>query len=133
MDPLPDDELVRRLKAARELRGIDQNTLGLLFKEDGLGKMDPGRIERGEMKMQRAHRDAFCRHLGLPERWLTEPDIDVIVGLRPPARLTPGDARDLMTQLLADLDRADLQDQQGTRSQQADTGHPPAAEGGAGA
>jgi hypothetical protein len=46
----PEDVSVR-MKAARELRGLSQSALGLLFEEDGLGKTDPGRIERMDPKV----------------------------------------------------------------------------------
>lgn len=79
------DEIKRRMEAARILRGIGQSDLGLLFEEDGLGKSDPGRIERGQMPLDRARREAACRHLGVPERWFTAETVDEIVGLTPPS------------------------------------------------
>lgn len=75
------EELRRRIVAARELRGITQTDLGALFEQDGLGKHDPGRIERGTMPMQRAHREAFIRHLRVPDAWFTEDDVDVLLGV----------------------------------------------------
>lgn len=72
---LAPDELGRRIKAARLLRNIGQGELGYLFKADGLGLGDPGRIERNELAMQRVHLDAFIRHLQMPEWWFTVPVI----------------------------------------------------------
>jgi hypothetical protein len=74
------DEIARRIKAARQLRGIKQAELGLLLAQDGLGQEDVGRIEREEMQMSRSQRDAITRHLRLPERWLTSESVDEIVG-----------------------------------------------------
>lgn len=71
--------LKQRIEAARTLRGITQTALDGLFDADGLGK-SAGRIERGALEMQRAHRDAFCRHLKVPARWFNSPDVDEIVG-----------------------------------------------------
>lgn len=103
---LSDDELRRRLIAARTLRGLTQTDLGELLKQDGLGKHDPGRIERGGLTMQRAHREAFAHHLGVPTTWFTEPDVDVIVGLAPRPEISPGTLRGILEQALAEIDRA---------------------------
>lgn len=82
---LTHDEFKRRATAARVLRGYTQDALGELFKEDGLGKHDPGRIERGDLAMQRIHMDAFKRHLRMPEEWWEEADIDQVLGVSRPA------------------------------------------------
>ena len=81
------EELKRRIEAARTLRGLKQTELAALLAEDGLGKSDLGRIERGDMTMQRIHRDAIARHLGVPDEWLTEPDVDTIVRPASPTQL----------------------------------------------
>lgn len=81
---LSPDEISRRLKAARELRQISQKEMGELFEGDGLNKSDPGRIERMDVAMRRSHRDAFVRHLRVPERWLTSNSLDELVGLVEP-------------------------------------------------
>jgi transcriptional regulator with XRE-family HTH domain len=75
-------ELKRRIEAARTLRKVSQEDLNKLFARDGIDKLAAGRVERGEIDMQRVHLDAFVRHLRVPERWFTEPDVDIIVGLR---------------------------------------------------
>lgn len=128
---LSDDELRRRLIAGRNLRGYTQQELAAILVRDGLGKHDLGRIERGTMAMQRIHRDAFARHLRLPERWFTEPDVDIIVGLRQP--LEAGATRVLLERLLADLDQAETQAPPGTLPRPGGEGHPQANEGGGGA
>ena len=88
---LETEELKRRIEAARILRGLSQAELAERLHADGLGKYDLGRIERGTMPMRRVHRDAIARHLGIPDYWLTEPDVDIVVGLRPTDR-PPGHA-----------------------------------------
>lgn len=76
------DEIARRIRAARELRGLSQDGLGKLVAADGLGIHDVGRIERGEVTMTRVHRDALIRHLRVPERWFTAENVDEIVGVQ---------------------------------------------------
>lgn len=80
---LSDEQIQRRIKAVRILRGMSQTTLGELLATDGLGKHDVGRIERGVLTMQRAHRESICRHLRIPEAWLTNPDLDALLGFTP--------------------------------------------------
>ncbi len=62
---------------------MDQSDLADLVHEDGLGKYDVGRIERGKMTMQAIHRRSLAHHLRVPESWFTDPDLDVVVGLEP--------------------------------------------------
>lgn len=118
------EELTRRIKAARLLRGIEQTELAEKLTADGLGKHDLGRIERGDMTMQRVHRDAIARHLGVPERWLTDPDVDLIVGLRDPAAgdLDPASLRGLLEQALERIDQVDAQAVPGAKKAPADRG-----------
>ncbi len=71
------------MEAARILRGIDQRQLGELFAADGLGKSDPGRIERGQIPLDNARLAAACRHLRVPESWFTAESVDDVVGLTP--------------------------------------------------
>lgn len=80
-------QIAARIKAARELRGMSQDQLGQRFDDDGLNKTDPGRIERMDpnVPFRRAHLDAMCRHLRVPERWFTAADVDEIVGYGTPA------------------------------------------------
>jgi hypothetical protein len=123
------EELARRIRAARELRGIEQTELGLLLAKDGLGKHDAGRIERGVMTMQTVHRISMSRHLRVPEEWFTEPDVDIIVGLRPSGLPTEADAA-LLEQVLRAAVQALRQEQE---PETRDTGGPdhPAPEAGA--
>ncbi len=48
--------------------------LAELLTQDGLGKYDVGRIERGKMVMQAIHRRSLAHHLRVPESWFTDPD-----------------------------------------------------------
>jgi transcriptional regulator with XRE-family HTH domain len=77
--PLPQEELKRRIEAARILRKLSQKDLNKRFEEDGLGKGTAGRVERGELDFRRAHRDAFVRHLGVDARWFTEHSVDAVL------------------------------------------------------
>lgn len=77
------EDLVRRMEAARILRGITRRQLGELFKLDGLGVQDPERLVRHEIEFERTHMRAACEHLRVPERWFTAEDVDEIVGLTP--------------------------------------------------
>jgi hypothetical protein len=70
---------------------MTQGDLGKLFKEDGLHKHDPGRIVRGTKEMQKAHMDAFKRHLRMPDAWWEEADLDALLGVATPR---PGDGED---------------------------------------
>ena len=80
MPPGP-EEISRRIKAARELRGIEQTELSEQLAADGLGKSEAGRIERGDLPLTRVRREALMRRLGVPERWFTSDSVDEIVGL----------------------------------------------------
>lgn len=124
------DALKQRIEAARILRGVSQTELQRRFEADGLDKYAAGRVERGEIDMQRVHRDAFCRHLGVPERWFSEPDVDVIVGLTPGRRLSPGELRADLELLLADLDRDAGQGAPGSTRSSRDEDRPSPAAGG---
>lgn len=72
---LPTEELKRRIDAARTLRGLKQSELAALLEEDGLGKHDAGRLERGELDLRRVHLDALTRQLRMPEWWFTASEI----------------------------------------------------------
>jgi transcriptional regulator with XRE-family HTH domain len=102
--------LKQRIEAARILRGVSQATLNGLFEKDGLDKTEAGRIERGKVDLTRAALEAFCRHLRVPQRWFTEPDVDYLVGLRPypGAPLSPEQRAAIQhaAQLIADSSRA---------------------------
>jgi transcriptional regulator with XRE-family HTH domain len=65
-------ELKRRMEAARILRGFDQVDLGRLLHEEGFGKLDAGRLERGAIPLTRAHRRALAMILEVPESWFTD-------------------------------------------------------------
>jgi transcriptional regulator with XRE-family HTH domain len=79
---LNEDQVRRRLRAARELTGMSREELGDLLAEDGFGRHDVAALERekGESAKARtvpltpARRASLARHLGVPEAWFTEPD-----------------------------------------------------------
>lgn len=76
--PLGPEEIVRRIRAARHLAGLDQKELGRLMKEDNFGAEDIGRIERREPDAPPfgpGRRAAVARHTGVPEAWFTEVDV----------------------------------------------------------
>lgn len=74
--------LRRRLVAARHLRGWDQVALNAAGHEWGLGKGESARVERGTVAWRAKHTRAFVEILVVPERWFTEPDDDVLLGLQ---------------------------------------------------
>lgn len=78
--PLSNEEIARRMKAARQLRGMSQQELNDLFAEDGLEKNEAGRLERGDLALTANRRYALVRHLRVPERWFTSESVDEIVG-----------------------------------------------------
>lgn len=84
---LSDEELRRRLVAARELRGLTQKDLDRLGAQDGLGKLEAGRVERGTIEFRRKHIDVFARHLRVSDAWFEEPDVDRLLGFSDAARV----------------------------------------------
>lgn len=73
------EELGRRLKALRELRGISQVEFGELLAAEGFGKHDIGRVERGGMSMQGALRREAARLLRVPEDVFLADDVDSVL------------------------------------------------------
>lgn len=73
---LPPEELRRRIDAARTLKGLRQSDLAQLLVEDGHGKHDVGRLERGDIPLSRALKHSLAEHLGVPEEWFTADSID---------------------------------------------------------
>jgi transcriptional regulator with XRE-family HTH domain len=74
---LPPDELKRRIDAFRTLKGLRQVDLAELLVADGFGKQDVGRLERGDVPLTRARRRSLAEHLGVPERWLVDEELDL--------------------------------------------------------
>lgn len=79
---LAPDEVGRRIRAARELNGLDQTDLAALLVEQGLGKTDAGRLERGDLVMQSVHRSALARALSVPEGWFVLAQDELLGGIR---------------------------------------------------
>lgn len=76
---LAPDELKRRIDAARTLRGLRQVDIAALVESDGHGKHDVGRLERGDVHLTPSLRRSLAHHLGVPETWFTEPDMDQVL------------------------------------------------------
>lgn len=95
------DDLVRRMEAARILRGISRRQLGELFKLDGLGVQDPERLARGEIDFERKHLLAACDRLRVPERWFTAETVDEVVGISNEATLAANVAAQVLAALQA--------------------------------
>lgn len=127
------DELARRIEAARVLRGLSQADVNERFEKLGAGKQTAGRVERGNKPFEEMHEMLFARVLNVPVRWFTEPDVDVIIGLKPPAVLTPGELAEILARLQAGHDQATGQSPLGTQTPRADGGRPPGGPGGNGA
>jgi hypothetical protein len=83
---LSPEELKRRIFAARVLRGLRQVDLQASLAEDGLGKRELGRIERGSLPLNRVRRETLARALRVPEIWFTSESVDEIVGTATPLR-----------------------------------------------
>jgi len=75
---LDDAEIRRRLKSAREFRGMTQVRLAELVAADGLDKHTLGKVERGKMTLLPAYRRAAALHLRVPEPWFTEPNVELM-------------------------------------------------------
>lgn len=104
--PLSRQEVVRRLVAARELRGVHQDELGRLFRLDGLGSSNPREIERGNIPMRAKHIAAAARHLRVPEEWFTADDVtDLMLPPVPAAAPAPAEpvGRDLALERVAQV------------------------------
>lgn len=75
---LKDEELRHRLVAARELIGLDQRQMGAKLDEQGLGRTDAMRLERGRIAFTPAHLSAYTRITGLPSQWFTIGDVSAL-------------------------------------------------------
>lgn len=103
------EELKRRIDAARTIRGLRQVDLAELLEADGHGKHDVGRLERGDLPLTRALRRSLAEHLKVPERWFTDPDLD-LTAEDPDLDLTAEDADVGGTDLIAEEFRDQLRD-----------------------
>lgn len=95
LDP---ETLRNRMVAGRYLRGLTQAELSKKFAEYGLGKHDVGRIERGELTMQKSHRAALQELLQLPAAWFLDEDVDALI-----ASDRQPDTREVVRDVLAEL------------------------------
>jgi len=108
-------ELTRRIKAARELRNVTQAQLADKFVEDGLDRSVLGKMERydPDFPLVRSRLDSLVRHLGVPRRWFTSADTDLVVGLVPVEGMPPDQREALRTALQLLEDAARRRDQEG--------------------
>lgn len=75
--PLKPDEIKRRIQGARILRDMDQKELDRLGVEEGYGKGEMSRVERGEIEYRAGkHLDVLCRILRVPRWWFTVDELD---------------------------------------------------------
>lgn len=77
------EQVKRRIEAARVLRGMTQVEMDQAGAAQGLGRQELSRIERGALPLGAAQRRTLCDILRVPERWFTDEDVDVVVGLTP--------------------------------------------------
>lgn len=129
---LTPDVWKQRIVAARTLRGISQAEMDRLGHEDGLGKGELSRLERGEFnRITPAQRRTLSYILRVPEAWFTDEDVDAIVGYSEPDDFrTLAAVREFLPEL-AEVALALRQEREASASAGGDTGrHRP---GGAGA
>lgn len=106
--PLPQEEIKRRINAARIIRGMSQAEFDALGAADGFGKGEMSRVERGELAFREGkHLAAMSRYLGVPAWWFTAEAIDLSTGpdQDPPESTVEQHLASLTEQIAAD--RAD--------------------------
>jgi hypothetical protein len=95
------DDMARRLRAARVLRGegFDSNGPGrypygplgeAVQRECGKGLADPAAFEHRRKDSTPAARRALYSALGMPPGWFDEPDLDKVLGISPAWTGAPG-------------------------------------------
>ncbi len=77
---LAQDELRRRLVAARVLRGLSQEEISEAGATLGLGKHELARAERGNIKLTHSRLTSAAEILGLPAQWFTAATVDHLLG-----------------------------------------------------
>ena len=78
---LGQEELRRRIRAARILANISQAEMNQAGEERGLRKHALGAAERGDIEARHVHLAMLCEILGVPMSWFTEPR-EIIVAQR---------------------------------------------------
>lgn len=94
----------RRIKAAREAIGLDQEDVGSRFVSYGFGKHDVGKIERMDPtapQLTQGRIDALVKITGFPPEWFTEPDLQAVFN-----KAGPTEVDQLRAEWKADLVRA---------------------------
>lgn len=131
---LPEEDAKRRIAAARLLRNLSQKKLDELGADDGLGRQELSRTERGELPLTRVRREVLARHLRLPAEWFLAAEIDALI--RWPAEGLPDEqvrrAAELLAPQLLEAALALQQASDTARSTPAALDRPPANGGGGG-
>jgi transcriptional regulator with XRE-family HTH domain len=70
---LDQEELRRRIRAARMLSDISQADMSEAGHDRGLGKHELSQAERGKITIRHFHLPMLCEILGVPMSWFTEP------------------------------------------------------------
>lgn len=109
---------------------MTQKDLNEVFTDMGADKTLAGRVERGTLPFAEMHGLLFAKALRVPGYWFTEPDVDVIVGLKPPPELSPEELSAMLARLQAGHVQATGQAPQGKPTRQAGGGRPSADRGG---
>jgi transcriptional regulator with XRE-family HTH domain len=78
---LSQNELQRRIRAARVLANISQAEMNRGGHQRGLPKNTLGKVERGDLAIRHVHLAMLCEILEVPMSWFTEPR-EVIVAQR---------------------------------------------------
>lgn len=75
LSPVDDqDELRRRIRAARILRNMSQAEMNQEGHKRGLPKHTLGGVERGDLAVQHVHLAMVCEILDVPMAWFSETD-----------------------------------------------------------
>jgi transcriptional regulator with XRE-family HTH domain len=75
--PLKPDEIKRRIEGARILRNISQKEFDRLGHDQGYGRGEMSRVERGDIEYRPGkHLDVLCRILRVPRWWFTADELD---------------------------------------------------------
>lgn len=100
--------LKRRIESARILRNISQAELSRRCARDGLDKLAAARAERGEVPFTRVLREAFARHLAVPEWWFTAAEVTLPAKMPrdPQAAVIAFETAEAVLTLLRDHDKS---------------------------
>jgi hypothetical protein len=109
---------------------MTQKALNEAFARMGADKTLAGRVERGTVTFGEMHGLLFAKALRVPLYWFTEPDVDAIVGMKPPPTLSAEELSAMLARLQAGHVQATDQALPEMPTRQAGAGRPPRAPGG---